>query len=149
MNYLPLIFLPFIFWLGFWAGQKRCRKETKATWKRRMIYQPFGEVVHDKAALVEIREGRTKAAVEFMECSMDYAVSLLWHTLREAEATMRDPILKLLRDVKSYRQHWPRQVDLEALAPVEISKAEVQKVADEVTGILAGIPPSGYESPAS
>jgi hypothetical protein len=44
-----------------------------------------------------------------------------------------------LRDMKAYRQCWPREVKCEALASEHLSSSEIQEAAKEATDILASV----------
>lgn len=149
MNYLILASLPFAFWFGLWAAKVRCKRENKATWRRRKVAQTVVELVEQRLVLLEIREGRTEKAIELLEFSMDCLAPNLWRQAAEADASTAEPALKALRDLKSYRQRWPRQPRPELIATDEVSPTFIREVADETTGTLTSVqskPDEGHTS---
>ena len=145
MKYLILSLLPVAFWFGLWIGRARCNKENKSVQRRRSGNQRLVELVRSRLILAEIHEGRTEAALELLEYSIDTLAPTLWRQDGEAGAQIAGPALKALRDLKSYRRRWPRKPKPELISSEELLPKDVREAADDTENILSNLPPELHE----
>jgi hypothetical protein len=139
MRFILLCLIPVGFCVAFWLGSSTSRVRGDARLRKTRVNYEFGEISSYKAALAEIREGRTSSAVEYLEFSVDCLVSRLWSKQAEADGPTRERIFQALKEIKRYRNAWPREVKGEVLAGERLSANEIEMAAQEARQILGGL----------
>lgn len=138
----PLILLPAMaasFAIGIALQQRLGQKRERAFQKRWRSKSHLQELIASRMLLTAIREDRIADALEVLEVSVDTNVFVLWNNFEQVDAFTKDLYLDTLRRVKSYREKWPRTIDVALLSTNDIEIEPLQQSANEAREILARV----------
>jgi hypothetical protein len=95
------------------------------------VLEKGGDALANKVVLTEIREGQLTNAIEALEFSIDSSVVILGKSL-ESPSTNQEQILSILKQIKDYRQKFPRAITASGKDGESQEEISISRKAEEI-----------------